>query len=159
MANKSNPITEYSIASSLKYGYDKKYVDKANTCIDMIKMVMPLARELLDIPSYIKVHLKPNRRANAYYAHSERKVVIDPRRCETYVEVIGALLHELVHAEQFKQGRLELTTKTMKWMGKPVVQETRDLVKYRAQPWEAEAFGREKELCDAVAERLRRKLK
>lgn len=159
MANKSNPVTEYSIAPSLKYGYDKKYVDKANTSLDMIKMVMPIARKLLDVPNHIKVHLKPNRRANAYYAHSERKVVIDPRRCRTYVEVIAALMHELVHAEQFKQGRLELTTKTMKWMGKPVVQETRDFVKYRAQPWEVEAFRREKELCDQVAKELRKKVR
>ena len=159
MANKSNTKTEYTIAASLKYGYDKKYVEKSNTSIALIKMVMPIARELLDIPSHIRVHLKPNRKANAYYSHITRKVVIDPRRCNTYVEVIAALMHELVHAEQFKQGRLELTTRTMKWMGRVVKQETRDYAKYRAQPWEVEAFKREKELCDLVAKELRKEFK
>jgi hypothetical protein len=158
MANKSDHSTSYSISSSLKYGYDKKYVDKTNTCIDLIKMVMPIARKMLDIPPHIKVHFKPNRRANAYYSNYDCKVVIDPRRCKTYVEVIAALMHELVHAEQFKQGRLELTRTTMKWMGSPVVQETRNYEKYRAQPWEAEAFMREKLLCEAVARELRKKL-
>lgn len=159
MANKSTAETRYSIAPSLKYGYDKKYVEKSVNSITLIKLVMPIARELLDIPSNIKVYLKPNRRANAYYSHSGRKVVIDPRRCKTYVEVIAALMHELVHAEQFKQGRLELTTRTMKWMGRPVRQEIRDYAKYRAQPWEVEAFEREKELCDLVAKKLRKELK
>lgn len=159
MANKYSTTTECTVAHSLKYGYDGKYADRAKTSIDLIKMVMPIARRLLDIPAHIKVHLKPNRRANAYYSHYDRKVVIDPRRCETYVQVIAALMHELVHAEQFKQGRLELTVRTMKWMGRPVKQETRDLEKYRSQPWEVEAFRREKELCDLVAKELRKELK
>lgn len=147
----------YFISSSFKYGYDKKYVKMCNESIELIKLVMPIARRLLDFSAHINVHLKPTRLANAYYAHAERRVVIDPRRCKTYNGVIAALMHELVHAEQFKQGRLELTQRTMKWMGKPVVQETRDYAKYRAQPWEMEAFKREKELCDLIAIELEEK--
>jgi len=157
---KNSDTISYTIAPSLKYGYDKKYAGKSQNVVTVLKLVMPIALELLDVPSNLSVHLKPNRRANAYYHHDSKKVVIDPRRCKTYGEAISALMHELVHAEQFKQGRLEINLTrsrrvVMKWMGSVVVQETRDYEKYRAQPWEAEAFGREKELVNTVIERLR----
>lgn len=156
MAN--NDTTEFTIASSLKYGYDNKYTQWCKDVVSMLEIVMPLARKLVDVPLHLKIHLKPHRRANAYYHHFSRTVVIDPRRCNTTSTLVSALLHELVHAEQFKQGRLELGVRTMKWMGKPVVQETRNYAKYRAQPWEVEAFGREKELCDKIADMLKEKL-
>lgn len=156
---KNNDTTSYVIAQSFKYGYDKKYTDRCYKAVELIRMVVPIARKLLDVPTHLEVHLKPTRRANAYYSHYHQRVVIDPRKCKTFPDIISALMHELVHAEQFKQGRLELSVRTMKWMGKPVVQETRNFEKYRAQPWEAEAFGREKELCDAVSRALREKFK
>jgi len=156
MAN--SDLTVYSIASSLKYGYDNRYTKWSKDVVSAIKLVMPLARQLLDLPLHIKIHLKPNRKANAHYQHSDQKVVIDPRRCNTMSKVMSALMHELVHAEQFKQGRLEMGMRTMKWMGKAVVQETRNYEKYRAQPWEREAFRREKELCDEIAKMLEEKL-
>lgn len=156
---KNSDTTSYTVAHSLKYGYDKQYTSKCVAAITLLKLVMPIAKKLLDLPDNLNVHLKPTKLANAYYHHDTRRIVIDPRRCETYASIIAALMHELVHAEQFKQGRLSLGLRTMKWMGKPVKQVTRDYEKYRAQPWEAEAFGREKELCDKVHKALRRKFK
>jgi hypothetical protein len=63
-------------------------------------------------------------------------------------------MHELVHAEQFKHGRLKITTKTMLWEDKPVVMETKNYEKYSAQPWEKEAFRREVELTELIAEKI-----
>jgi hypothetical protein len=124
----------------------------------LVKRVMPLARTLLDLPSNLLIELKPTRKPNAYYSHNNLKVVIDTRKCSTPVSVMRALMHELVHAEQFKHGRLKITTKTMLWEDRPVVMETKNYEKYRAQPWEQEAFRREKELCDRLADMLEEKL-
>lgn len=144
--------------------YDAHPVIRAHVdnVVKLVERALPIARKLLDFSPEIEVVLKNTDLANAYYAHDPRRgrVVINPKRCHTLKLALVALMHELVHAEQFKQGRLEISLTrsrrvVMKWMGSVVVQETRDYEKYRAQPWEAEAFGREKELVNAVIERLR----
>lgn len=144
-----------SISRTLLYGYDKKYVEYSKNVALLVEKAMPMARKMLDLPSLLYVELKPTRLPNAYYSHDHLKVVIDPRKCNTLTKALRALMHELVHAEQFKQGRLEVNTKTMMWMGKPVKMETRDYEKYRAQPWEKEAFDREYSLAHMIAENLK----
>jgi hypothetical protein len=146
------------ISSSFKYGYDKKYTNHSVRVAMLVKRVMPLARTLLDLPSSLLIELKPTRKPNAYYSHNNLKVVIDTRKCSTLVSVMRALMHELVHAEQFKHGRLKITTKTMLWEDKPVVMETKNYEKYSAQPWEKEAFRREVELTELIADMLEEKL-
>jgi hypothetical protein len=142
------------ISSSFKYGYDKKYTNHSEKVAMLVKRVMPLARTLLDLPSNLLIELKPTRKPNAYYCHNNLKVVIDTRKCSTLTSALRALMHELVHAEQFKHGRLKITTKTMLWEDKPVVMETKNYEKYRAQPWEKEAFRREVELTELIAEKI-----
>jgi hypothetical protein len=42
----------------------------------------------------------------------------------------------------------------MLWEDKPVVMETKNYEKYSAQPWEKEAFRREVELTELIAEKI-----
>ena len=72
---------------------------------------------------------------------------------------IQTLAHELVHAEQYHQGRLVASQSAASgdwnqyWNGEHVKVGT-GYKAYRALPWEMEAFDREKELADKVIAQL-----
>lgn len=151
MAN-DNTSHSITVANSLKNSYGKKYAKFCQEAIETLDIILPIARTLLDIPRWIHIHLKPTGKANAYYYHPDRKVVIDPRKCWNIDLLVSALLHELVHAEQCNQGRLQYGAASMMWMGRTVkVSNHMSYEKYRALPWEVEAFGREKELTKKLA--------
>ena len=60
-------------------------------------------------------------------------------------------MHELVHAEQFHQGRLKLKSGMYHWNDEPHKVGNDTYAKYRARPWEAEAFERQADLALKVS--------
>lgn len=55
--------------------------------------------------------------------------------------IIKTVIHEMVHVQQYVEGRLTQT----EWMGRPHPD-----LPYRELPWEIEAFARERELYSHV---------
>lgn len=55
--------------------------------------------------------------------------------------IIKTVLHEMIHVQQYAEGRLTQT----EWMGKP-----HPKLPYKELPWEVEAFKMEKELVKEV---------
>ena len=61
-------------------------------------------------------------------------------------ETLLALAHEMVHVKQYAKGEMKdifRPMKMVKWMGEKYLQDEMD---YWEQPWEIEAYGREKGL-------------
>jgi len=86
-----------------------------------------------------------------------KTVVINPLfKWESF---FNTLAHELVHAEQFYQGRLETVFVKNKgwlhhWKGEINTSKGKTYNSYRNQPWEKEAFERSPILCRQVNEIL-----
>ena len=150
--------TAFTYAASIKYGYLKQWYPWSQDIMKIMQMAIPIARDMMDLPAYLNIHMGPLQKPHAVYQHTMRKVTIDPRKAKTLGRPLISLCHELVHAEQFHQGRMSLGIRTLQWMGKPIKMELRDYEKYKAQPWEAEAFEREVILAKTIAEKIKERL-
>jgi hypothetical protein len=148
------------VSPSLKYGYDKRYALKSEATAELFKTALRCAYEIMKLPPDLKIALRPlpRKTLNGYYTHRLKKVVIDPRKGEL-LTLLQTLAHELVHAEQFHDGRFAITPRSYQWCGKDVKLESRNYLKYISQPWEAEAFRRQngiaQELVDLIAEEMK----
>lgn len=154
----NNFDTAFIYADSIKYGYLKEWYPRSQQIMKIMRLAMPFAREMLDLPRFLTVQIGPLRQPHAIYNHANRRVTIDPRKAKNLGGPLISLCHELVHAEQFNQGRLSLGLRTLRWMGEPIKMEVRNYQKYRAQPWEAEAFERELVLAKDIALKIRDKI-
>jgi hypothetical protein len=92
------------------------------------------------------------------YDSDEEMAVIDPRRC--VFPLLGTLAHEMVHAEQYYQGRLQAVYEKKKknwlhqWDGELIANKGKTLNSYLKQPWEIEAYERQDILAIIVCEEL-----
>lgn len=125
---------------------------------DMIALSMPVFEKLLSLPEDIIFRLATHRKFSGLYYQNSHTILIDPRF--SYMPFLEILAHELVHAEQYYDGRLSADFKNGKWynvwQGKlfPArefsIKTELSYDEYRNQPWEKEAFGREKDLAKKV---------
>jgi hypothetical protein len=71
-------------------------------------------------------------------------MVIDPKL--DIERLVLTLAHEMVHVKQYARGQIKhrLGSKTYYWMGK------QNRKKYFEQPWELEAFGKERILANKI---------
>jgi hypothetical protein len=116
-------------------------------------------KKILDVPSDIKIVIKPinSKNCRGSYNSVKKMVVIDPRATNGYnyithtpntiMRLIETLAHEMVHAEQYKQNRLGWNYKNScyLWEGKNCRKS------YMKRPWEIEAFRRQKSLAAMVS--------
>lgn len=78
--------------------------------------------------------------------HSRREFLIGLDRNLSKRETLLALAHEMVHLKQYAKGEMKdiwRPTRMVKWHGERYLHEEMD---YWEQPWEIEAYGREKGL-------------
>lgn len=153
-------MSQVSVSPSLKYGYDKQYTLKSQAVAELFYMAVKCAHKIMKLPSDLRVDLRPlpRKSLNGYYTHRLKKVVVDPRKGDLKT-LLQTLAHELVHAEQFNDGRFAIAGRSYQWCGRDVKLESRNYLKYIAQPWEAEAFKRQngiaEELITMIAEDMK----
>ena len=114
----------------------------------MIQIALPKFRLLLALDNKIVFRIAPLKGNTKGRYYSDTKTVeIDCRLREE--KAMCTLAHELVHAEQYKQKRLQQKKRQGRyvffWRGEP----TRK--KYWDQPWEIEARLRQVKLSECVA--------
>lgn len=127
------------------------YGDRAER---IVKHALPILKEMLDLPSNLEVRLASIKgRVRGWWINGEKLAIVD--YMATGRQVLESLCHELVHAEQYKQGRLDDVLVDGKWValwfGTPVDKA------YAERPFEIEAFGRQVELADSVIDKLEEK--
>lgn len=148
------------IYRSLSTVYNNAYKAKAETVVTVVERALPELKKLLVVSPGLHVRVAPIKaRDTAGRCNSSNLIEIDCRlRWDLALEVLA---HEMVHAEQYHAGKLEMVYSTRSgwvhyWEGTPF-NEPKSYTKYRNLPWEKEAFGRQKELADTVHQILDKK--
>jgi hypothetical protein len=143
----------FKVAHSCQYGKYKKLRTKIRAMSDLLEYNEPLIREMLDLPPNINFVFRPlSRLLNGQYSFTTNRVSINAKLPVKYM--MQVIFHELVHAEQYKTGRLrrELCNRKRKYVNiwnnqeMDLINFRKDYDKYRSLPWEMEAFTRETEL-------------
>lgn len=139
--------------------YNKKLADKAEVVRYVVEKAMPVLHKIMTIPSFVRVRVAPikARNINGRYINGENLCEIDCRL--GWDQALETLCHEMVHAEQYFTGRLSSSFVRRKgyihtWNGSLDYNKGSTYRAYRQQPWEMEAFGRQKGLADRVNEIL-----
>lgn len=140
-----------TIADSIRYGRYRAYIGNANSIAELVTKALPHARKLLDLPEHLVYHIRPlGGKYNGVYMNFFSKIELEVRRTNLG-NILETIMHELVHAEQFHQGRLKLKSGMYHWHDAPHKVGNDTYAKYRARPWEAEAFERQADLALKVS--------
>ena len=107
---------------------------------------------LLVLPDDVTIRIAHTKKATnhgAFYS-KEKVVVVDPRFA--YKTMMQTICHELVHAEQYYEGRLawDYDKGVQMWNDAPVYNKGTTYKRYREMPWEVEAFSRQEKLAEQV---------
>ena len=140
-----------NIYRSMQSKYNKKHLPYGERAVNLVIKALPILQKELDLPKDLQIRIASVKgRIKGWYASGKELAIVD------YINngrgVLETLCHELVHAEQYKQGRLR--TEFVKaeyvdfWMDSPVK------AAYQARPWELEAFQRQVGLADRVIKQL-----
>lgn len=146
------------ITMSLSAIYNKRMNRQAKIVKLVVQQALPCLHKLLDIPKNVAVRIAPikARGTHGRYINGENLCEIDCRL--SWDQALEVLCHEMVHAEQYHTGRLGHTVDRRgpvhMWNGSIEYNRGSTYKTYRQQPWEIEAFSRQKELADKVNEML-----
>lgn len=140
------------IYRSMQSKYNKRHKVYADVAIDIIKKALPILKKELDLPEKLNIRVASIKgRISGWYVNGSNLAIIDYVRFSKR-GILETLCHELVHAEQYKQGRLaskyDNGSYVQTWNGKPVHES------YRNRPHEIEARERQVKLADKVVEVL-----
>lgn len=125
----------------------------------LIEHALPVFHELLHLPASITVRIAglKSRSLRGRYVYSTCTAELSYSLSDE--RLLTTLAHELVHAEQYNTGKLKNEWSNRGWVhqweGDMNYNKGSTYKAYRNQPWEVEAFGREKILAEVVWQRIR----
>lgn len=147
-----------TIATSVRYGNYKQHLNNALSFVDIIADTFSNICNYINLPRKLSIIIRPAREAygRAYYLKDpntktgrEYVVEIDTRQDRDQFE--DTLLHELVHIEQFYEGRLDGSKPGhFKWCKRDISFITASIEEYNDLPWEREANERARILKKAI---------
>jgi len=143
--------------------YNKALRPKSDIVVLIIQKTLPEFIKLLNLPKGLAFRVAPikAKRTRGVYVVGQQLAEIDPRqRAE---DVLTTLAHELVHAEQYYEGRLKIEYlrghgQVHMWNGEFITNKGSTYQAYRDQPWEKEAFERQVILAKEIGKILDSKL-
>lgn len=150
-------IGKHRVVAAAGTYYDKAIQNKVIQIAEDLPAALEEFHKLLNFYPDVTIRIaktKAKYNHGSYYPLS-KTVVIDPRF--PAARVLETLAHELVHAEQYYEGRLEMKVDDRRrrwvayWQGQPLSNKGTTYKKYLELPHEAEAFSRQKELADTVS--------
>ena len=137
---------------------NKRYRNKSLEVARVVNRSIDQFRKYLNFPKDVKVRIAPIKGSvNGRYNNLLKTVELD---CTLdWAKALEVFAHELVHAEQYYQGRLKNTYVRGKgfiysWNGSSSSNKGTTYRAYRNQPWEQEAWARQAELAEKVCQDL-----
>lgn len=125
----------------------------------LIEHALPVFHELMHLPENISVRLAGLKARNLRGRYIDSRRLVEISASLKGDQLLTTLAHELVHAEQYNTGKLKNEWSNRGWVhqweGDMNYNKGSTYKAYRNQPWEIEAFGREKILADVVWHRIR----
>ena len=157
--NSDKQITKHVQASYHTMYRNPRSRDLAIKAALLIERSLPHFRQLLDLPDTLEIRIAGIKgRAHGRYHASETRVEIDNNIIGRHTSMLEVVAHELVHAEQYHQKRLQNRLRVGKWIhlwnGEVDTNRGSTYAAYRKQPWEVEAFSRQQELAAKVIEAM-----
>jgi len=139
---------DVEIVSSVRYGNYKEFLERAKVFEMLIQKSELRVRKHINLPEKIKITLRPIRgvigSASTYKVKAKNyfSVEIDVR--QDVDEFCDTLLHELVHIEQYFEGRLKLRSELFYsiYEGRKIRLVSHKSDGYNNLPWEKEATKR-----------------
>jgi len=156
--------TDKMVAPNIWMSLSAIYTHKktAAVLVEMIQKTLPEFRKLLDVPATVSFRVVPIKAkcTNGRYYDKSKVVEIDCRL--KWAEGLEVLAHELVHAEQYHQGRLKKKYSTANgwihsWNHSKSFNKGSTYTSYRNQPWEQEAWSRQAGLAEQVCQAMEKK--
>lgn len=139
---------DVEIVSSVKYGNYKEFLERAKVFEMLIQKSELRIRKYINLPEKVKIILRPIRdvigSAATYRVKTQNyySVEIDVR--QNLDEFCDTILHELVHIEQYFEGRLKLKSELFYsiYEGRKIRLVSHKSDEYNNLPWEKEATKR-----------------
>jgi hypothetical protein len=149
-------INDHLIVAYASY-YGKRKI-RVKEYIKIVNESLPVFRKILSIPSDITIRIGgiKGRVRGKYFASEKVAVVDDGVKNSAFLEFLA---HELVHAEQYETKKLAHVYHVSRgmihsWNGSNVFNKGTTYKAYRDQPWEIEAFERQKTIAKQVMQEL-----
>lgn len=166
-----NPAGDFIMAQSDRTIYDRIKVSPQvlySSSVDKERVLYrgilfnAMLREfhtLLDFDKSVTIRLCKIKAGNVSGRYRSGYKLVELEYTSSIKQMMEWLAHELVHAEQYHQKRLEscwINGKgwASKWKGKIITNKGTTYNAYRNLPWEEEAFTRQKALAEIVYDRL-----
>jgi hypothetical protein len=151
-------LPNITLATSVRYGNYKQHLDSALFFIDVLKDSFNDIKQFIKLPRNLNIVFRPVRDAygRAFYVKpnvfsESRQYVVEVDVRQDLATFKNTMIHELVHIEQFYQGRLkDAGSMHFKWNGKKMLIDTSSLDIYNGLPWEVEANVRAELLSHVV---------
>lgn len=142
------------IAKSVKYGKYKPLLPQLSRYIKYLEKRVDRFYDHLNLPSGLKIHFRPIspiQNLHGRYLYEKKRAEIEFRQYSRK-SISLTICHELIHAEQYFEGRLYSDHLNFYWKGKKWMNQKKisTLSDYYSQPWEAEAVKREQNLYKKV---------
>jgi hypothetical protein len=135
--------------------YDKKATKKVRILAETVERVLPMVREILGLKEedgYVVIGAIKAKRTSGCWHPCQKEARVD-YRVYTVESCIETLAHELVHAQQYAQGRLTQKWGVFHWNSTEFGKHPTSYKKYLALPWEVEARAKAKEIVKILKEK------
>lgn len=136
-----------TIATSIQYGNYKVLMNRVEQIKVLMKYYAKAFKQELDFNPNVVVHFRPIKGTVHGRAFINKPLIeIDPRY--KFKDIFDTIAHELVHSEQYKQGRLKHIEGNLSVWNNRTMSRGTTHKQYLALPWEVEARKRAKEFVD-----------
>ena len=139
---------DIEIVPSVRYGNYKEFLERAKFFETLVKISEEKIRRFINLPDKVDIVLRPVRgvfgTAAMFKVKSVTQYVVEIDVRQTIDEFCDTLLHELVHIEQYFEGRLKLKSEHFYsiYEGQKVRVVSNKSEGYNDLPWEREAIKR-----------------
>lgn len=127
--------------------YNKKYSENTSRIIGIVDMYNSAIQNILNAGEGITIRVCPIRKktTSGRYFSISKTVELS---CK-WQDTLETLAHELIHAEQYNEGRLKVEGKNPVWNNmKFNTFSPKSFNEYLNLPWEKEAFNRQKDIAE-----------
>lgn len=139
---------DIEIVPSVRYGNYKGFLERAKFFETLVKISEEKIRRFINLPEQVQINIRPIRgvfgTAAMFKVKSVTQYVVEIDVRQTIDEFCDTLLHELVHIEQYFEGRLKLKSEHFYsiYEGQKVRVVSNKSEGYNDLPWEREAIKR-----------------
>jgi len=139
---------DIEIVPSVRYGNYKEFLERAKFFETLIKISETKIRKFINLPDKLEVVLRPVRgvfgTAAMFKVKSTTHYLVEIDVRQSIDEFCDTLLHELVHIEQYFEGRLKLKSEHFYsiYEGQKIRVVSNKSSEYNDLPWEKEAIKR-----------------